>query len=172
MLLPVREAITASRELAMEQILRYQWTWCVPWCSGRGLVGGVVFIVASSWVTAAVVAELSGRHVRNLCLRSERRAAGSAAQRSAAQGKWAARCRDTCPQWKAPLWSRTGVAGAVKPFTWSEHTLNYSHLSTRGHIDVKVRARLPLSPSALFFRPSFLPTLFLSSAGLFAVVLL
>ena len=81
MLLPVREAITASRELAMEQILRYQWTWCVPWCSGRGLVGGVVFIVASSWVTAAVVAELSGRHVRNLCLRSERRAAGSAAQR-------------------------------------------------------------------------------------------
>lgn len=32
-------------------------------------------------MTAAVVAELTGKHVRNLCLRSERRAAGSAAER-------------------------------------------------------------------------------------------
>lgn len=42
---------------------------------------GVVFIVAGSWGTAAVVAKLSGRHVRNLCLRFEKRAAGSGAQR-------------------------------------------------------------------------------------------
>lgn len=96
-----------------------------------------------------MVSKLTGRHVRNL--RSESRAAGSRERREAGRG--------TCPQWKAPLWRRTGVGGAVKPFTLSEHTLNYSHLSAGVSVNVKVIAQLPpffLSAT----RASFLPRLF------------
>lgn len=109
-------------------------------------------------VAAAVVAERTGRHVRNLCLRFERRAAGSGAQ---SEGKWAAHCRGTCLQWKAPLWSWTGVGRAVKPFTWSEHTVNYRHLSTGA---TSVLRSLLSCPSA--FPPSH-PFFFFGGNGSF-----
>lgn len=90
------------------------------------------------------VSGLTGRHVRNLCSRSESGAAGI--------GKLAARCRGTCPQWKAPLSSRTGVCRAVKPLAWSEHTLNYSHLFTGPSVNVKVTVHWPSAfPPARFF---------------------
>lgn len=109
------------------------------------------------------VSGLTGRHVRNLCSRSESGAAGI--------GKLAARCRGTCPQWKAPLSSWTGVCRAVKPLTWSEHTLNYSHLYTGPSVNVKVTVHWPSAfPPALFFsvtKASFLPRLYIFLSSIF-----
>lgn len=53
----------------MQQYFRIMSTWCeiLPWCSCRGLVCiRELSLGAGSWVTAAVVAELTGRHERNL----------------------------------------------------------------------------------------------------------
>ena len=114
---------------------------------------GVVFIVAGSWGTAAVVAELSGRHVRNLCLRSEKRAAGSGAQRRGS-GRLAA---------ETPVLSERLLCRAeqVSPEQLSPsleaNTLWIIVIYPRGATSMLRSA--PGCPSAFppFFSPSFLP---------------
>lgn len=81
---------------------------------------------------------------------------GPAFQRSAA-GAGSRCCQGTCPPWKAPQWSQTGVGGAVKPSTQRKHPLNYSHLSTGASFTVKVTTQLPFRSPFSFSDEGLLP---------------
>lgn len=136
--------------------------WCdlLLWCVGTDL-WFVSFDAACSWAFSAVVAEQITLHVKNLCLRSERPSSWEREQRE---------CKEVdgpLPA-EAPVLSERPLCRAEQVSNPSlEHTLNYRHLSTRGPVDAKVIAQLPLSVSAFHFssqamKASFLPSLLIS----------
>lgn len=129
--------------------------------AGSILTGCFLFELESTFV-AAEVSGMTGRPEGDSCRRS---AAGTGS-----------RFRGTCPLWKAPLWSQTGVAGAVKPSTQRKHSLNYSHLFTGASFNVKVASQLPFRSPFSFsdegLLPAKVPPSLLSSAVVLPAVVL
>lgn len=95
-------------------------------CTCDWLCLGVDFTMAGSWVTTALVAGLTGRHVRNLCVRFEWRAAVS--------GEESAEKRAQTPVLSERLLCRVEQVSAEQlRSSLKTNTLNYSHLSSGPH---------------------------------------